>query len=387
MKKRTTKAAAFLAAAGLILAACGDSDSSSETSAPAGDSDGVCPSNLVIQTDWYPEIEHGGTYQLIGPGGTADSKLYRYSGPIAEKYKVGGIETVEIRAGGDGLGDVDSVLGAMQLDEKITLGYVNTDDIIQTAGKIKGIGVAATLEINPQMLMWNPDELDIDPKDPASLGTSGARISHFSGTTYMDWLKGKGFIDASQSDPSYVGSEDQFIANKGNFVQQGFVSNEKFKYENIVKWKDKAPAPIGYLLIHDLGWQPYPAMYTVLQDQKDDLNDCLKVLVPVLQQAWVDYLDNPQAVSDELVKITDAYNTFWKVTPELNTEGFKIMGELGISSNGPDSTYGNFDLDRVKKLYDEAMPLLEELGVETFDPTLKLEDVVTNEYIDTSIGR
>ena len=385
MKKRTTKAIAFIASAGLILTACGDSDSTSDTS--SGGDTGPCPSNLVIQTDWYPEIEHGGTYQLIGPGGTADPKLYRYSGPIADKYKVGGIETVEIRAGGDGLGDVDSVLAAMQLDESITLGYVNTDDVIQQSGVVKGIGVAATLEVNPQMLMWNPDELDIDPKDPASLGTSGARISHFPGTTYMDWLIGKGYISASQSDPNYVGSEDQFIANNGNFVQQGFVSNEKFKYENIVNWKDGKPAPIGYLMIHDLGWQPYPAMYTVLQDQKDDLNDCLKVLVPVLQQAWVDYFENPQAISDALVEITTTYNTFWKVTPELNTAGFKMMDELGISSNGPDSTYGNFDLDRVKKLYDEAMPLLTELGVESFDPTLKLEEVVTNEFIDTSIGR
>lgn len=385
MKKRTTKAAAFLAAAGLILTACGDSDSSSDTT-PAGDGDAVCPTNLVIQTDWWPEIEHGGTYQLIGPGGTADAKLFTYSGPIADKYKVGGIETVEIRAGGDAI-EFQAVLSVMKTDTDITLGYVNTDDVIQSAGTVKGIGVATTLEINPQFLMWDPEQLDIDPKDPASLGKSGARISHFSGTTYMDWLIGKGYIDASQSDPNYGGSAEQFIANNGNFIQQGFVSNEKYKYENIEKWKNGAPAPIEYALIHDLGWQPYPAMYTVLAERKDELSDCLKVLVPALQQAWVDYLDNPQAISDELVNITNTYNNYWKVTPELNAAGLKVIDELGIGGNGPDSTYGNFDLDRVKKLYDEAMPLLEELGVESFDPTLKLEEVVTNEFIDTSIGR
>jgi len=48
-------------------------------------------------------------------------------------------------------------------------------------------------------------------------------------------------------------------------------------------------------------------------------------------------------------------------------------------------TYGNFDIDRVQKLYDEAMPLLAELGVET-DKTLTVEGVVTNQFIDTSIG-
>jgi hypothetical protein len=386
MKKRTLKASAFLAAAGLILAACGGSDSSSETSAPAGDGDAVCPTNLVIQTDWWPEIEHGGSYQLIGAAGTADAKLFTYSGPIAEKYKVAGIETVEIRAGGDAI-EFQPVLSVMKTDTDITLGYVNTDDVIQSAGTVKGIGVATTLEINPQFLMWDPEQLDIDPKDPASLGASDARILHFPGTTYTDWLIGKGFINASQSDPNYGGSPDQWLANNGNFVQQGFVSNEKYKYENEIAWKDGKPAPLGFTLIHDLGWQPYPAMYTVLADRKEELSGCLKVLVPVLQQAWVDYLDAPEELSDVLVGITTTYNNYWKVTPELNTAGFKVFEDLGLGSNGPDSTYGNFDLDRVKKLYDEAMPLLEELGVESFDPTLKLEEVVTNEFIDTSIGR
>lgn len=385
MKKRTTKAAALAAAAGLILAACGDSDSSSDTTAAAG-GDAVCPSNLVIQTDWWPEIEHGGTYQLIGPGGTADASLFTYSGPIADEYKVGGIETVEVRAGGDAI-EFQPVLSVMKTDNDITLGYVNTDDVIQSSGTVKGIGVAATLEINPQFLMWDPDQLDIDPGDPASLGASGARILHFPGTTYMDWLTGKGYIQASQSDPNYSGSPDTWLADGANFVQQGFVSNEKYKYENLIEWKDGAPAPVEYTLIHDLGWQPYPAMYTVLAERQDELDSCLKVLVPVLQQAWVDYFDNPTPVSEELVKITETYNNYWKVTSDLNEAGFEVMAELGISGNGPDSTYGNFDLDRVKALYDEAMPLLAELGVESFDPNLTLEEVVTNEYIDTSIGR
>ena len=140
MKKRTTKAAAFVAAAGLILAACGDSDSS-DTTTPEGNGDAVCPANLVIQTDWWPEIEHGGTYQLIGAGGTSDPKLFTYSGPIAEKYKVGGIETVEIRAGGDAI-EFQPVLSVMKTDTDITLGYVNTDDVIQSAGTVRGIGVA-----------------------------------------------------------------------------------------------------------------------------------------------------------------------------------------------------------------------------------------------------
>ena len=396
MKRSTRRIIALAAAAGLAITACGSDNDATTTedttaseevtvdTAAAATDEVVCPANLVIQTDWWPEIEHGGTYQLIGAGGVADAKLFTYSGPIADAYKVGGIETVEIRAGGDAI-EFQPVLSVMKTDQDITLGYVNTDDIIQSSGTVRATGVATTLEINPQFLMWDPEQLKIDPKDPASLGASGARISHFSGTTYMDWLLGKGFIKKDQSDPNYGGSPDKWIADGGNFIQQGFVTNETYKYENEINWKDGAPAPIDYTLIHDLGWQPYPAMYSVLSDRLEELSPCLAVLVPKLQQAWVDYLADPTPIGNALVEITKTYNNYWSITPELNAAGFELFKSLGIGGNGPDSTYGNFDIDRVQKLYDEAMPLLAELGVKT-DETLTVDGVVTNQFIDTSIG-
>lgn len=384
MKHAPRTLGAVIAALALVAAACGDDDGDSApaTTAPAAP---VCPSNLVIQTDWWPEIEHGGTYQLIGAGGDADPSLFTYSGPIDARYAVGGIETVEIRAGGDAI-EFQPVVAVMQTDRDITLGYVNTDDVIQSSGAVRVTGVAGTLEINPQYLQWDPTQLDIDPADPASLGASGARILHFPGTTYMDWLIGQGYIDASQSDPNYGGAPTEWIAEGADFIQQGFVTNERFKYQNIIEWKDGAPAPIDYVLIHDLGWQPYPAMYTVLTERLEELSPCLEVLVPALQQAWVDYLDDPTPVGDAIVAVTEAYNNYWVVTPELNAAGFELFDELGIGGNGPDDTYGNFDLDRVQNLYDELLPLLDELGIE-YDPSITVDGVVTNQFIDPSIGR
>ncbi len=108
----------------------------------------------------------------------------------------------------------------MKTDQDITLGYVNTDDVIQSSGTVQVTGVAATLEINPQMLQFDPTQLDIDPMDPASIGESGARILHFPGVTYIDWMIGKGYITEDQSDPNYGGAPDQWIAEGGNFIQQ-----------------------------------------------------------------------------------------------------------------------------------------------------------------------
>ena len=85
MKRSTRRIIALAAAAGLAITACGsDNDATTPTedttaseevtvdTAAAATDEVVCPANLVIQTDWWPEIEHGGTYQLIGAGGVAD---------------------------------------------------------------------------------------------------------------------------------------------------------------------------------------------------------------------------------------------------------------------------------------------------------------------------
>ena len=83
MKRSTRRIIALAAAAGLVLAACGSDDDATTTedttaseevtvdTAAAATDEVVCPANLVIQTDWWPEIEHGGTYQLMMAGRSA----------------------------------------------------------------------------------------------------------------------------------------------------------------------------------------------------------------------------------------------------------------------------------------------------------------------------
>lgn len=104
-----------------LLAACGSNGTAPEAAS--------CPANLVIQTDWWPEIEHGGAYQLIGAGGTVDTDRFRYSGPIQERYAVGGVETVEIRAGGDAIGG-QPALGQLLIDDDVYIAFANLSDVI-----------------------------------------------------------------------------------------------------------------------------------------------------------------------------------------------------------------------------------------------------------------
>ena len=57
---------------------------------------GVCPSKVVIQTNWWPEPDHALFYELVDPKkGTIDADNNTYSGPLGKT----GVN-VEIRAGG-----------------------------------------------------------------------------------------------------------------------------------------------------------------------------------------------------------------------------------------------------------------------------------------------
>src|SRR6266542_4395036 len=64
---------------------------------------GVCPATVVVQTNWFPQSEHGAAYRLVGPGYRIDAAHKRVTGPLV----AGGHDTgvrIEVRAGGPAVG-------------------------------------------------------------------------------------------------------------------------------------------------------------------------------------------------------------------------------------------------------------------------------------------
>ena len=59
------------------------------------------------------------------------------------------------------------------------------------------------------------------------------------------------------------------------------------------------------------------------------------------------------------------------------------MTDLGLVANGPDSTLGNFELDRVNDIITAIDEQVDSVDV---PEGLTAEDLVTNEFIDPSIG-
>lgn len=401
---KSTKVFAMASAAALVLAACGSDDVDEATEAvedvaedaadvaedavdeveevvdEATDDDAteaVCPSELVIQTDWFPELEHGGTYQLIGPGGTADADTVSYSGAVQEQYAVGGLETITIRTV-----NFDKSNASVLADGDADMAYLTTSDVIKDSGAIPLVAIAKTLDQDPQMIMWDPAQYDIT--EPGDLAATGAQVLHFPGTAYIDYMIAEGFITEDQSNPSYDGSDGAWVASGGDVVQQGFATNEVYKYENDIAWKDGAPADVSFFTVGDLGFENYPAAITMLQSRAEELDSCLSEFVPVMQQAWIDFLEDPKPVTDALISINETHDGFWGLTEGLNEAGMELIESEGYAVNSPDGTYCSFDPERMQALYDILAPIYADQGTDIAD---SVEGVYTNEYCDGAPGR
>ncbi len=383
MKARKAVAALTLLTFGAVAVACGgDDDAATETTAAGGGettapAENVCPEKLTIQTDWFPELEHGGTYQLIGPNGTADKTTVSYSGPVQSQYAVGGLKELTI-----GTIKFDKANASILLDGEADMAYITMGDIIKDSKAVPMIAIAKTLDADPQMVMWDPTQYDI--KSPEDIKGTGASVLHFPGTGYIDYMIGKGYMTAEQSNPSYDGSDAKWVAEGGAIFQQGFATNEVYKYENDIAWKDGAPADVSFYTVKDLGFDNYPAVITMLQSRAEELDACLKLLVPKMQQAWVDFLNDPKPITDRLITINEEHDGFWTLSAGLNEAGIKLIGEKDMAKNSEDGTYCSFDAARVDTLYGQLKEIFDAQGVEITDD---VTTVYTNKYCEGAPGR
>jgi hypothetical protein len=382
MKKRPLLATAVIAA--LTLAACGGSDTAAPdtTAAAATGVDLVaagCPATVSLQTDWNPEAEHGNLYQLVGPGYTIDKAKQRVTGDLMAGGKTTGVK-VEIRAGGPAIG-YSQVTAELYKDPSILLGFTSTDEAVSHSGDdFPTIAVVAPFNINPQIIMWDPVTYP-DVKTIADLKATGAKVRYFDGAAYMDYFTSTGILDKKQVDGTYDGSPASFIAAGGKDAQQGFGTSEPYFYKNVLKdWmKD-----VGYQYIHDAGWTAYAQSLGGTPANITKYDSCLAALVPVIQQAALDYLAAPDATNALILEAVNQYNNGWVYDAGQAKAAVAKMQEDNLIANSPDGTLGSFDMDRVTAFIATAAPVFTSTGSEVKEG-LVAEDIVTNKYINPAI--
>lgn len=398
-QRKRTRYAAGIVALGLVVAACGGdddaapadttdqssdevSDDSAEMSEDSGEMSeaatavdlSACPSTIAIQTDWFPEAEHGALYQLVGDDYEFDTDKKATSGSLFVDGVDSGID-VEIRAGGPAIAS-PSVAGEMYVDDSLTFGYATTDGQILRYEEAPLLSVISPLEQNPQIIYWDPETFP-DIETIADVGVEGVTINVFGVDTYADVFVAQGVWSADQIDPSYDGTPGRFVAD-GNIAQQGFASAEPWLYLNEF---EEYGRDLAFQTIHDAGFETYSQTLGIRPDDLETLRPCLESFVPLMQQTIVDYYDDPAGANAIIVAAVEAYDTFWTYPAELGDWSVGQQLELGLAGNGPDSTVGNMEIDRVQGVLDAMRT-----AAMDFPDDLTVDELVTNEFIDESIG-
>jgi hypothetical protein len=421
-KQRSASLLGLTLAAALTVAACGsDSEGSSDTtagsategttggttagttgdttpadttadSAPAGTDaagggEGVslagdCPDTVAIQLDWMPEAEHGFIYQMVGEGYEIDAGKAYVTGPLIDADGNDTGVKIQVRSGGAAQ-NFSPVTQLLYESDDVLLGYVYTDEAIQFSGDFPTVAIQSGFEKNPQMLMWDPETYP-DVTGIADLGTEGVKIRYFGGAAYMDFFTGTGVLSKDQVDGSYTGDPSLFIADEGAAAQQGFGSAEPYLYENeLTDWGK----PVKYEYINDAGWENYAESIATKPENIETYAACFEKLVPIIQQASVDYVNDPARTNEIILAAVDAFGEDfgWTYSAGAADFGVATMLEDGLIANGPDDIIGNFDLERVNKLIELAVPIYTAQGA-TPKEGVTADDIVTNEFIDESIG-
>ncbi|MCY3650047.1 MAG: branched-chain amino acid ABC transporter substrate-binding protein [Acidimicrobiaceae bacterium] len=338
---------------------------------------GVCPSPLVVQTDWFPESEHGAMYHLIGDDYVVDTENQTVTGSMVLDGAELGID-FQVRTGGPAIGFAP-VSSYMYTDESIHLGYASTDAQILQFADAPLVSVVAPLEQNPQMIMWDPETYP-NVNSIADLGTEGVTINTFAGGVFSRVFVAQGIWSEDQVDPSYDGSPARFVAAGGEIAQQGFASAEPYQYLNThTDWGK----PVAFELLHDAGFQIYSQTIGVRPRDMESMRPCLERVVPIIQQAVVSYDASPDRANAIIVDAVEQYASFWVYPPELADFSVQAQRDYGLIGNGPDSTVGNMELDRIQGVLDSI--LATDLAADVADG-LSAGDLFTNEFIDADIG-
>jgi NitT/TauT family transport system substrate-binding protein len=292
---------------------------------------------VTLQTDWYPQPEHGGFY---------DAQLRGY-------YKDEGLD-VTILPGGP----------YVNSDQQITVGPAqfamgSSDHVLQTIGNgVPLVAIAATMQHDPQAIMVHASS----PVHSFQDLDGHAVAIRLGASTWFDYLVKRYQLKNVREIPATY-SVANFLQDP-DYIQQVFVSSEPF-------FARQAGAQVRTLLISQTGYDPYRVMVTsrsFLQQHPEIVAKFVRASL----RGWRDYLQNPDAVNAVIAKLN----------PAMSVEQMKFSYEAlrdqhfitGNAPNGAD--LGKFDPARWASTYQQLLDL--KLIAKPFDPTIAYTQQFTN---------
>ena len=360
---------AVVAVSAMAVAGCSGTEPTSQRAGSLAD---VCNPTVAIQTDWYPQAEHGGIYELLGSDYVVDASAGTTTGALVVDGVDSGVD-LQIRAGGPFI--ESPVVTEMFLDDTIMFGYVGTDVAISRYAEAPTLAVFNALTINPQIVLWNAD------KHPQVSTISGiaedvAAVSVFGDRPYMRYLVAQGVVPPEKVDTNYKGN---LLLATDDIAHQGFATSEPYRYRTL----ESGAITTAYQLVHDAGWTSYPQNLAINKLRLEELRPCLAALVPILQQAQIDFVNNPERTIATIIDVVTQLDTSWSQTPELARYAVDTMQQLGLVGNGTTPTFGDLESPRIDDFIALATPILREQGLTI--PDIQASDLATNEFLDTAI--
>lgn len=286
----------------LLLAGCGKPQSGS------GD-----VSRIVLQTDWFPQPEHGGFYQALATG----------------LYEEAGLEVV-ILPGGPNAMTTQKVLKG---DAHFAMNRADTIHAL-AARDVPVVMVMATLQHDPQAVMVHPGS-GIDSLEDLD----GKRVMAIPGLAWIKWVEAKYGIEM-EIIPHDFGME-RFL-NDPDFIQQCLLTNEPY-------YAMREGASPKVLRLAESGFDPYHGIYC-LQAFAEDHPDVVSRFVEASIRGWQDFI---------LGDPTPAFQLISRLNPKMDP-GFmafshgKLMEWKLVTGEAMDgSQVGRIDPERMEAMVRE----------------------------------
>jgi NitT/TauT family transport system substrate-binding protein len=273
------------------------------------------PIPITLQTDWYPQPEHGGFY---------DALLKGY-------YKEEGLD-IRITPGGPYVSAEQQVSGGAA---QLAMG--SSDQVLVAVSRgLPVIAIEATMQQDPQAIMLHK-ESSIRNFTDLNVHSSAVR----PGSIWFQYLvKRYNLANVREIPATY--SVANFLQDP-NYIQQCFVTSEPF-------FARKSGAQVKTMLISDSGYQPYRVVFastTFVHDHPD----LAAKFVRASLRGWRDYLADPAVANGEISKLNPAMS---KDQMQFTTQTLKDAHFI----TGPDpGQLGRFTPERWSTTYRQLTDL------------------------------
>ena len=281
---------------------------------------------VTLQTDWYPQPEHGGFY---------DALLKGY-------YKDEGLDVTIVPGGPFVVGDKQVASGAA------TFAMSSSDAVLVADSRgLPLVAVAATLQRDPQGVMVHEDSPVHSFAD-----LNGRTVAVKPGSIWWEYLVKKFNLDKVREIPATY-SVANFLQDP-QYIQQAFVTSEPY-------FAKKGGAAVRTLQVSDTGYSPY-RVYMTSQEFLKEHSDVVAKFVRASTKGWRDYIADPSVANSEIQRLNPAMN---KDQMEFSAKTLKDMKfETGDGPEG--DQLGRFTPERWATMYQQLVDL--KVITEPIDP-------------------